>query len=111
MQGEAGDFGTIVDVGSTELNSENLFGETNLLSTLSRSNQAWIFASTVDNMDRNKNFQGLNNVSRYLEAVFLPRFLAPNKITSGNQEIFNQFSGSYINNSTSMGDLTATFVH
>ena len=31
------------------------------------SNQAWIFASTVDNMDRVKNFQGMNNVNKYIE--------------------------------------------
>jgi hypothetical protein len=57
----------------------------------------------VDNLDRNKDFQGLKNVNKYLEAAILPRFLAPNKLSSGNKEIFNKFSGHTINEGTSMG--------
>jgi hypothetical protein len=83
--------------------SDVILGENNLLLTLNRGNQAWIFASTVDNMDRNKNFQGLTNVNKYLESALLPRFLAPNKIKSGDKEIFNEFSGHIINETTSMG--------
>lgn len=101
--GKEATFITVVEVGSTKTSSEQLLGEENILSTLNRGNQAWIFASTVDNMDRNKNFQGLTNVNKYLEAAFLPRFLAPNKIKSGDKEIFNEFSGHFINESTSMG--------
>ena len=49
------------------------------------------------------NFQGLTNVNKYLEAAILPRFLAPNKIKAGSQEIFNNFSGHFINEGTAMG--------
>jgi hypothetical protein len=94
---------TIAAVGSTKTNSESLIGEDNLLSTLNRGNQAWIFASTVDHMSRSKNYQGLNIVNKYLESALLPRFLAPNKIESGDKEIFNQFSGHILNEGTSMG--------
>ncbi len=94
---------TVYDVGSTKTGSDQLIGSENLLTTLNRGNQAWIFASTVDNMDRNKNFQGMTNVNKYLEAALLPRFLAPNKIQSGDKEIFNEFSGHTINENTSMG--------
>lgn len=94
---------TVAEVGSTKASSDQLLGEENLLSTLNRGNQAWIFASTVDNMNRNKNFQGLTNVNKYMEAALLPRFLAPNKIKSGDKEIFNEFSGHAINEGTSMG--------
>jgi len=94
---------TISSVGSAKANSESLIGEENLLSSLNRGNQAWIFASTVDRMDGYKDFQGMTNVNKYLEAAFLPRFLAPNKLESGNKEIFNSFSGHIINEGTSMG--------
>lgn len=94
---------TVAEVGSSKASSDQLLGEDNLLNTLNRGNQAWIFASTVNNMDQNKNFQGLTNVNKYLEAALLPRFLAPNKLTSGNKEIFNEFSGHTINEGTSMG--------
>ena len=94
---------TATTIATDKASTEILLGENNLLSTLNRGNQAWIFASTVDNMDRNKNFQGMTNVNKYFEAALLPRFLAPNKLTSGNKEIFNEFSGHTINESTSMG--------
>jgi hypothetical protein len=90
-------------LGAEQANSEGLIGADNLLSTLNRGNQAWIFASTVDNMDNTKNFQGLTNVYKYLEAAILPRFLAPGKIQSGDREIFNKFSGHVLNKGTSMG--------
>jgi hypothetical protein len=91
------------EIGYSKAKTDIILGEENLLRTLSRSNQAWIFASTVDNMDRNKNFQGLAIVGKYLEASLLPRFLAPNKIRSGDKEIFNTFSGHTITEGTSMG--------
>lgn len=103
LGGRSASFETIFDVGSQQANSESILGTSNLLATLNRGNQAWIFASTVDNMDRSKNFQGMSNVNKYIEAAILPRFLAPNKIKSGDKEIFNEFSGHTINESTSMG--------
>jgi hypothetical protein len=94
---------TIAEVSSTKVNSNSLIGESNLLVTLNRGNQAWIFASTVERMDRIQDFQGLNNVNKYVESAILPRFLAPDKIKSGDKEIFNQFSGHTLNEGTSMG--------
>jgi hypothetical protein len=101
--GKEASIATASEVGYSKANTDIILGEENLLGSLTRSNQAWIFASTVDNMDRNKNFQGLTIVYKYLEASLLPRFLAPNKIKSGNKEIFNTFSGHNINTGTSMG--------
>ena len=101
--GKEASLNIVAEVGSAKASSDQLFGEENLLGTINRGNQAWIFASTVDNMDRNKNFQGLTNVNKYIEAALLPRFLAPDKIKSGDKEIFNEFSGHIINESTSMG--------
>lgn len=100
---EAADLTTIAQVSSESVNSNLITGEVNLLGTLNRGNQAWIFASTVDHMDRVKDFQGLNIVRKYFESALLPRFLAPNKIKSGDKEIFNQFSGHSLNEGTSMG--------
>jgi hypothetical protein len=100
---KAASLSTVYEIGSEQAKSETILGEENLLGTLNRGNQAWIFASTVDNMDHTKNFQGLTNVNKYLEAALLPRFLAPDKIKSGSQEIFNEFSGHYLNGGTSMG--------
>jgi hypothetical protein len=100
---KAASVATASEVGYSKANTDILLGEENLLGSLTRSNQAWIFASTVDNMDRNKNFQGLTIVYKYLEASLLPRFLAPDKLKSGDKEIFNAFSGHTISAGTSMG--------
>jgi hypothetical protein len=81
----------------------SIFAEGNLIGSLSRVNQAWIFSSVVDRMDRIGDFQDLRLVGLYLESAFLPRFLAPNKIRSGDKEIFNKYSGHTINAGTSMG--------
>jgi hypothetical protein len=104
--GKEANIETIAAVGSSKANSESMLGEDNLLGTLNRGNQAWIFASTVDHMDNYKDFQGMTNVNKYIEAALLPRFLAPNKLKSGGEsgrEIFNEFSGHILNEGTSMG--------
>ncbi len=94
---------TISEIGLENSSYDILFGEDNLLGTLNRGNQAWIFASTVDNMDMTQDFQGLNNVYLYLESAILPRVIAPNKIKSGDKEIFNKFSGHSLADGTAMG--------
>ena len=93
---------TFQDVTSKSI-EEGLFTETNISGAVSRVNQAWIFASTVERMQRVRDYQGMYLVGLYLESAILPRFIAPNKISSGNKEIFNKFSGHYIRGSTSMG--------
>lgn len=83
--------------------SEDIASENNILGTLNRGNQAWIFASTVDRMDRVGDFQEFYILGIYIEAAILPRILAPNKLKSGEKKIFNTFSGHTINSRTSMG--------
>jgi hypothetical protein len=103
---EQAGIGTFINTSNVLLGqSENasIFAEGNLIGSLTRLNQAWIFSSVVDRMDRVGDFQDLRLIEIYLESAFLPRFLAPNKITSGNKEIFNQYSGHTINAGTSMG--------
>ncbi len=87
---------------SSEITND-LGSEDNLLGSLSRGNQAWIFASTVQRMDRIGDYQGLNIFGIYFDSALLPRILAPQKLQSGDKEIFNAFSGHQINQTTSMG--------
>jgi hypothetical protein len=83
--------------------SEDIASESNVLGTLNRGNQAWIFASTMDRMDRVGDFQEFYILGIYIESAILPRILAPNKLKSGEKKIFNTFSGHTINSKTSMG--------
>ncbi len=100
---EAGtsDLGMVLET-SSEV-SDDIGSVDNLSGSLSRSNQAWIFASTKERMDRIGDFQGLHILGIYAEAAFLPRIFAPDKIKSGDKEIFNSYSGHQINENTSMG--------
>jgi hypothetical protein len=83
--------------------SDDIGSEDNILGSLNRGNQAWIFASAKDRMDRVGDFQGLHILGMYIESALLPRILAPNKLMSGDKKIFNTFSGHQINQNTSMG--------
>lgn len=93
---------TLVLETSSEV-SNDITSEDNIFGSLSRGNQAWIFASVVERMNRIGDYQGLNILAIYTEAAILPRFLAPDKIKSGDKKIFNNFSGHFINENTSMG--------
>ena len=81
----------------------NYFYSTNFVTGITRVNQGWILASTIDNMERYQNFQNLTIVNEYLQAALLPRILLPDKIRAGDKKIFNQFSGTNISENTSMG--------
>ncbi len=96
------DFGTFFSVLSDNAD-KGIFDEENVNSSVNRVNQAWILASTVRNMDRRQDFQGFRLVGLYTEAALLPRVLAPNKLSSGNKEIFRKYSGHYLRDGTSMG--------
>ena len=102
--GQSGNFSTFQRIALENINaSEGLFSSNNVSGSITRVNQAWIFASTMENMDKRKDFQGLHLVGLYLEAALLPRFLAPDKLTAGNKDIFNKYSGHFIRAGTSMG--------
>jgi hypothetical protein len=93
---------SVLDIVSNVL-EDGVAAEGDVESTINRTNQAWIFASTIDRMDRVKDFQGFNLLLIYLRSALLPRFIAQDKITSGDKEIFNKFSGHNISAGTSMG--------
>lgn len=100
-EGSLGSFSAAVSKGSG--GKEGLFNMTNATKTLVRANQAWIFSSTMQTMDRRKNFEGMKLIKIYAEAAFLPRALAPDKLMAGDNKIFNQYSGFRVLKGTSMG--------
>jgi hypothetical protein len=74
----------------------------NIALSFARANQGWIFASTVNKLDKTQDFQSMNLVKIYSEAAFLPRFLSPDKLVAADKKLFNRFSGFRINDKTSM---------
>ncbi len=102
---EVGDYGVALQgVANSETFKDNttLFSEEKVANTLVRINQAWIAASSMNHMNLTDKFCGTLLLSKYLEAAFLPRFLAPDKLQAGNKEIFNEYSGHKIAQNTSM---------
>lgn len=102
--GEAG-LSAFEDAVSKNMDEEDggLFDESKTTGSLSRVNQAWIFASTANRMNHIQDYQGLSLIGKYAEAAFLPRFLAPDKLRAGDKAIFNKFSGHRVSPGTSMG--------
>ena len=88
---------------STQSKRDNVFDLSSITTSLNRVNQGWILASVVDKMNYTNDFQQFYIINQYLEAALLPRFLSPNKLTAGNKDLFNQFSGHRIEEGTSMG--------
>lgn len=101
---EEASFSSFANVASSKVDdSKGLFSEENIIGSISRINQGWIFASTVNNMNYKQNFQGFDLIIRYLEAGVLPRFLSPDKLSAGDSKIFNEYSGHFIGKGTAMG--------
>lgn len=88
---------------STERSGSGFFSKENLAPHITRINQGWIIASLLDNVPRNVDFANGELIYKYLEAALLPRFLSPNKLMSGEKEIFRKYTGHYIGGGTSMG--------
>jgi hypothetical protein len=103
-QGEKTSVSLVKDVVTAKTSKSNeLYSTENLLITLIRLNQGWIAASTINNTNIYKNYAGTDVLFIYIESALLPRFLAPNKLKSGDKEIFNKYSGHTIAEGTSMG--------
>jgi hypothetical protein len=97
----AGDISTFRNV-FENAEAGTILDESAAFSFINRVNQGWIFASTVNNMETTKDFAQSKLIKAYLEAAFLPRVLAPNKLKAGSRELFNEYSGTYIAEGTSM---------
>jgi len=69
---------------------------------ISRYNQGWIIASIMDNVPRNVDFAEGETIKLYLEAAFLPRVWAPDKLKAGDKEIFSKYTGRRLLEGTSM---------
>jgi hypothetical protein len=106
QSGEGGGFSSFSSAVSKKSGGEEgLFNFQNFANSITRANQGWIFASSVNKMNFKQNYQDLELVKKYAEAAILPRFIAPDKLEAGDKGVFNQFSGAFIAaySSTSMG--------
>jgi hypothetical protein len=68
-----------------------------------RINQGFIITNIMKTVPAKVPYSEGAELKQILEAAFLPRFLAPNKLTAGSRELFSKYSGMVIKRGTSMG--------
>lgn len=68
-----------------------------------RINQGFIITNIMRNVPARVPFSNGAELYQILEAAFLPRILAPNKLNAGDRSIFMKYSGMQIKRGTSMG--------
>src|SRR5581483_9376976 len=68
-----------------------------------RTSEGWITSSVMEyHREGGFEFQNGSHAIIILKSAILPRILAPNKYKLGDGELFNKYSGHFINESTSM---------
>jgi len=67
-----------------------------------RLNQGWIIARVLNHVPENEPFAEGETVKKAIVAAVLPRILNPNKVVAGGRENFERYTGTYINEKTSM---------
>lgn len=68
-----------------------------------RINQGFIITNIMQTVPEKVPFANGEEMNQILEAAFLPRILAPNKLRAGDQAIFEKYSGIPLTVGTSMG--------
>jgi hypothetical protein len=79
-----------------------LFGSSALAKSNLRINQGYIVTNIMANIPAREPFSNGKEMVQILEAAFLPRILAPNKLNAGDRFVFMKYSGMQIRPGTSM---------
>ncbi|MBU3715125.1 MAG: hypothetical protein FGM46_09295 [Ferruginibacter sp.] len=74
-----------------------------LAESVVRINQGFIVSNIMNRVPETIDFANGEELYLILESAFMPRFLAPNKLTAGNRDLFVKYSGVAIKEGTSMG--------
>lgn len=103
QKGEEGGIETFVKAYNTKSSIENIFSYNNLQPSVARINQGYIIANIMITVPTKIPFSEGEEMLEILKAAIFPRFLIPDKLTSGNQELFMKYTGIQLNKTTSMG--------
>jgi hypothetical protein len=90
------------------------YTEDSLDYSITRFNQGWIIDCVLQRVPHSEPFARGETIFRALEASFLPRVLAPNKLQAGGRENMERFAGRTLTEETSMnlgfaGEMYANF--
>lgn len=95
--------GGIDTYSETVLSNDDAFGQNSLIENIGRINQGWIVTRVMQVVPSYVQHEDFELINKYLEAAFLPRALAPDKLTAGNKEIFTKYTQHELQKGTSMG--------
>ena len=76
---------------------------TNLAASNVRINQGFIITNIMTNVPDRVDYSRGSELYKLLEAAFLPRIIAPNKLNAGDRVLFTKYSGIPLSIGTSMG--------
>lgn len=101
--GEAGDIETFSKVYEAGQESNSIFNLKTLATNNVRINQGFIITNIMFTVPDQVPFSNGAELMQLLEAAFLPRIFAPDKLRAGDRSIFMKYSGLRIKSGTSMG--------
>lgn len=103
QKGEEGGINTISNTVEERSASNTLFDFKSLATSNVRINQGYIISNIMVTVPAKIPFAEGDEMIEILTAAFLPRILAPDKLTAGNRDLFMKYSGMRIGKRTSMG--------
>lgn len=101
-EGDAG-LDTFEEIYSKKQEEDAVFKYENIAKSNLRINQGFIVTNVMSNVPDRVPFANGEELYQILEAAFLPRILAPNKLNAGDRTIFMKYSGMRIKKGVSMG--------
>jgi hypothetical protein len=100
LKSEAGNFNTFENVYPE--NSGSAFDFESLAASNVRINQGFILTNIMNTVPEQVPFENGKELMKILEAAFLPRIIAPNKLNAGDRTIFMKYSHIPLRPGTSM---------
>ena len=102
-RGGKGGLETLSSAYYSQQEKDGIFSFASLAPSNVRINQGFIITNIMNTVPSKVPFSNGEELKIILEAAFLPRFLAPNKLKAGDRTIFMKYSGIELGEGTSMG--------
>jgi len=103
QQGQVANIETMKKTLKMKDEKSGIFSAENLGNSNLRINQGYIITNIMKTVPDKVSFENGNELLQILEAAFLPRIIAPNKLNAGDRFIFTKYSGIPVISGTSMG--------
>ncbi len=102
-EGQQGSLQVFSNVYAVNKKSNSIFSFESLAPSNIRINQGYIVTNIMNTVPAKVPYAMGDELLQILEAAFLPRILAPNKLNAGDRTVFMKYSGMPLAKGTSMG--------